>query len=137
MVRKLSILLAATGAVIALTAMHPAAAQADFKVCNQSGEHISVAIAYHDAEAGNWVSRGWWNLNDGECKTPVGGDLKDQYYYLYADGDQHTWTGDHEFCVDSDNAFTLDESDTTCDYTNERFFEIDTGNDVSFTYTFH
>jgi uncharacterized membrane protein len=137
MLRKLSIVFTATAAVVAIAAMRPAPAQAAFTVCNQSGERVSVAIAYHDADADTWVSRGWWNLDNGECKTPVGGDLKDEYYYLFGNGDVHTWTGSHDFCVDDDNAFTLNDADTECSYTNHEFFEVDTGDDTSFTYTFH
>lgn len=136
MLRTYGIWISAAAAVCALAALRPAPALADFEVCNESGEHISVAIAYHDADAGNWVSRGWWNIDDGECKTPIGGDLRDEYYYLYADGDQHYWKGDYSFCVDGSNAFTLNQADTTCDYTMDGFFEIDTGNATSYTYTF-
>jgi len=134
--RRLAPLFSAAAAALALAAFRPAPALADFEVCNQSGEHISVAIAYHDKDAGNWVARGWWNLDDGECKTPVGGDLSDRYYYLYADGDQHTWTGSNQFCVDNEHAFTLNEADTTCDYSMVNFFEVDTGELDSYTYTF-
>jgi len=123
-------------ALFVLAAARPTPALASFKICNSSGEHIAVAIAYHDADAGNWVSRGWWNLDDGECKTPIGGDLKDKYYYVYGDGDSHVWKGEHQFCVDNNNKFTLNESDTTCDYDYEGFFEIDTGDAATYTYTF-
>ena len=131
-------LAAGVGAVafFLVAAAHPAPAQAAFKVCNSSGEHISVAIAYHDRDANNWVSRGWWNLADGECKTPLGGDLKNKYYYLYGDGDAHYWHGDNSFCVDNHDAFTLNEADATCDYDYEKFFEIDTGDASDYTYTF-
>jgi len=136
MIRKLTVALAASAALFVVAAAHPTPAAASFKVCNQSGESVSVAVAYHDADSGSWVSRGWWNIGDGECKTPIGGDLKNQYYYLYGDGDQHTWTGSHEFCVDNDKAFTLDESDNVCDYAWESFFEINTGDLTTYTYTF-
>jgi uncharacterized membrane protein len=137
MTRNLPLTFAAAATLFILVALRPAPAKADFQICNQSGEHVSVAIAYHDKDSGNWVSRGWWNLDDGECKTPVGGDLKDEYYYLYGDGDQHYWKGTYSFCVDNANAFTLNEADTTCDYDMVDFFEIDTGDALSYTYTFH
>ena len=134
--RKLWIVAASAAALFVITAAHPAPALATFKICNSSGEKVAVAIAYHDADANNWVSRGWWNLADGECKTPLGGDLKNKYYYLYGDGDQHVWKGSHSFCVDNKNAFTLNEADTTCDYDYEGFFEVDTGDASGYTYTF-
>lgn len=136
MIRKLIVTLTATAALAVLAAVHPAPAAASFKLCNQSGEKVSVAIAYHDKESDNWVSRGWWNLDDGACVTPLAGSLKNQYYYIYGDGDQHYWRGEHSFCVDNDHKFTLNEADTTCSYDYEKFFEVDTGDSSSFTYTF-
>lgn len=135
-IRKISLIAAMAASLLSVAAFRPAPAMAEFEVCNKSGEHISVAIAYHDQDAGNWVSRGWWNIDDGECKTPVGGDLKDRYYYLYGDGDEHFWKGSNSFCVDNSNAFTLNEADTTCDYDMVNFFEVDTGDLDSYTYTF-
>lgn len=134
--RKFFYGLCGAAALFLVTAAHPAPALADFKICNSSGEKVSVAIAYHDADSGNWVSRGWWNLDDGECKTPLGGNLKNKYYYLYGDGDQHVWKGSNSFCVDNQDAFTLNEADTTCNYDFENFFEIDTGDASTYTYTF-
>ena len=133
-----TLLIAATtaAALFIAVAANPAPARADFKICNSSGENVSVAIAYHDRDAGNWVSRGWWNIASGECKTPLSGDLQDQYYYLYGDGDQHYWKGEHSFCVDNNDKFTLNEADTTCNYDYEGFFEIDTGDSTEYTYTF-
>ena len=136
MLRKLALTGAAAAALFVAAALHPAPAQANLNICNDSGEKIWVAIAYHDRDAGNWVSRGWWTIDSGECKTPLGGNLTNQYYYLFGDGDQHYWSGNHSFCVDSNNAFSLNQADTTCDYTTKDFFEVDTGDNTSYTYTF-
>ena len=134
--RKLLIAASSAAALFVIAAAHPATAMADFKICNQSSEKISVAIAYHDQDAGNWVSRGWWNVDPGECKTPLSGELRDRYYYLYGDGEQHYWSGEHSFCVDNSDKFTLNEADTTCDYDYEGFIEVDTGDSTGYTYTF-
>ena len=134
--RKLLFAGLGAAALFIVAAAHPAPALADFRICNQSGEKISVAIAYHDQDANNWVSRGWWNLDAGECKTPLSGELRDKYYYLYGDGEQHYWSGQHSFCVDNSDKFTLNEADATCDYDYEGFFEIDTGDATGYTYTF-
>lgn len=134
--RRLFVVAASVAVLFVVAAAHPAPALASFKVCNNSGEHVAVAIAYHDKEADNWVSRGWWNLDNGECKTPLAGNLKNKYYYIYGDGDSHYWKGDHSFCVDNNNKFTLNEADSTCDYDYEGFFEVDTGDASSYTYTF-
>ncbi len=134
--RRLFVVAGISAALLVVAAAHPAPALASFKICNSSGEGVAVAIAYHDKESDNWVSRGWWNLKDGECKTPLSGNLKNKYYYLYGDGDSHIWKGEHSFCVDNDNKFTLNEADSTCDYDYEGFFEVDTGDASSYTYTF-
>src|ERR1700687_3736661 len=110
---KLFIGAAGAAALFLVAASQPSPAMAAFKICNNSGEHVAVAIAYHDKDASNWISRGWWNLADGECKTPLAGNLKNKYYYLYGDGDSHYWHGETSFCVDNKSAFTLNESDTT------------------------
>jgi uncharacterized membrane protein len=134
------IAVAAAGAIalFALTALHPAPALADFRVCNQSGEKIAVAIAYFGSDDDGWVSEGWWNLADGECATPISKDLDNRYYYLFADGDQHTWTGDYDNCVDPSTAFTLKHADSDCNFAKKSFFKVDTGDtSTSYTYTFH
>jgi len=135
-VRRLLAVCLGVIALFAAAAARPAPALADFKICNESGERIAAAIAYNDPDSQNWVSRGWWNLDDGECKTLLGGVLKDKYYYLRGDGDAHYWGGEYKFCVDNNNKFTLNEADSTCDYDYEAFFKIDTGDASSYTYTF-
>jgi uncharacterized membrane protein len=136
MMRRFLVIAASAVALFIVAAARPAPAMAAFKLCNTSGEKVSVAIAYHDKESDNWVSRGWWNIADGECKTPLPGDLKNKYYYIYGDGEKNTWTGSHTFCVDNKNAFTLNQADTTSDYDYEKFFEVDTGDASGYTYTF-
>jgi uncharacterized membrane protein len=112
-----------------------APARADFEVCNESGEHISVAIAYYDEGNDSMVSEGWWNMDSGDCKTPVEGNLQDKYYYVYAESDEHTWTGSHEFCLNPEHRFTLYDVDTRCDYAWTKFFQVDTGDADNYTQT--
>ena len=119
----------------AVAALTSAPASADFQVCNQSGEHISVAIAYYDSSTDSILSEGWWNIDSGDCKTPVSGDLSDKYYYLYAESDQHTWTGSQSLCLNPVHKFTFYDADTTCDYSWMHFFRVDTGDAVSYTHT--
>ena len=123
-------------AVIAgIAAITSAPASADFQVCNESGEHISVAIAYYDSSTDSMVSEGWWNMDSGNCKATISGNLDDKYYYLYAESDQHTWTGSHDMCLNPEHKFTLFDVDTSCDYTWEKFFQVDTGDAESYTHT--
>jgi hypothetical protein len=81
-----------------------------------------------------WQSRGWWNLNAGECTVVVGGDLQNRYYYYYAHtSDGREWNGPHTFCV-LDQAFTIGQA---CPPSNEKGFgQIDTGESDSFTQGF-
>ena len=121
--------------LVAVAAFTSAPASADFQVCNESGEHIAVAIAYYDELTDSYVSEGWWNIDSGSCKTPVSGKLQNEYYYLYAESDQHTWTGGHSMCLDPVHEFTLYDVDTSCDYSYKDFFRVDTGDYVSYTET--
>jgi len=124
-----------TAVVLAIAAFTSAPAKADFQVCNESGEHISVAIAYYDAANDSMMSEGWWNMDSGDCKTPLDGDLKNKYYYVYAESNEHTWTGSHNFCLNPEHRFTLYDVDTRCDYSWTKFFQVDTGDADNYTQT--
>lgn len=61
------------------------AAQADFRVCNQSPQRLDIALAYPQPPLG-WTSEGWWSLAVGQCTTLLRSPLSSRYYYLYATG---------------------------------------------------
>ena len=44
----------------AVAAVQAAPALADFRMCNNTANRVSVSLAYTDGQA--WVSEGWWNL---------------------------------------------------------------------------
>ena len=137
MLKRLALITFGAAVILASSALLPSPAFASFRVCNDSGEKISVALAYFGSDADGWTSEGWWNLDDGECATPIGGDLDNRYYYLYANGEKHKWTGDYTNCVDPDNSFTLKHADSDCNYAKRSFFKVDTGTtSTSYTYTF-
>jgi uncharacterized membrane protein len=108
-------------------------AEAQLKLCNDSSETISMALAYR--EDGQVVSRGWYTAKPGECPTVVGGALQNRYYYVRAEGTQgHGWGGDYAFCV-SDVRFTHLGDDCAGDGLERRkFFVIDTGLNASWTH---
>ena len=56
----------------------PAAAQAELKFCNKTKDQVNVAVGYKVGE--DWTSEGWWTIEPGSCKVPVGGVLKNRYY---------------------------------------------------------
>jgi uncharacterized membrane protein len=82
------------------------AAQAEFRICNQSTVLRSVAIGY--SAEGTWTSEGWWIIKPGACAVPIKTPLKNRYIYWRA-----TTPGEefqHEsymFCVTS-QPFTIE-----------------------------
>ena len=120
---------------LALTAT-PAAAQ--LRVCNQSSETISRAVAYRDRQPeGRFISRGWYVAKPGECPTVVGGPLRERYYYLRGNGTQgSTWGGTVRMCTANDKFSYTGEAD--CErsgFKSEDFFVIDSGASTAMTFT--
>ena len=108
----------------------PTAAQAELKFCNKTKGQVNVAVGYKVGE--DWTSEGWWTIEPGSCKVPVGGVLKNRYYYYYADSDSKVWDGDFIFCT-QDTKFTI-QSDKDCKsrgYAPEGFRELDIGEATS------
>ncbi len=128
---RLGILLLCSFAFIALDTPP---AQADLRLCNKTSNRIGVAIGYFDKR--EWVSEGWWNIETGACEILLNGDLEAQYYYVYAldydRGDE--WKGRVAMCT-QDKEFTI-RGEKDCDkrgYTKTKFFEVDTGDQQSWT----
>ena len=119
-------LLASLG--LALVAATPAAA--DLRMCNNTANRMSVAVAYTDGQ--NWASEGWWNLKSLDCVTVLRGPLAAQYYYVYAmDERGGEWKGKAFMCT-SDREFKI-EGRQDCyrrGYDRTGFFEVDTGKDA-------
>lgn len=121
--------IALLGTMMMVSFAGPAAAE--LNICNKSTRRtVSVAVAYKDGS--RWVSRGWWTLQQGECKTPIGGNLSNRYYYYYAHGDGGSWAGDHRFCTISAK-FEL-YNPKSCDNGNFKgFAELDVEGKTSWT----
>jgi uncharacterized membrane protein len=118
---------AALAAAIGMTATH---ARADFRVCNNSTNRISVSLAYTDGET--WISEGWWNLKPAGCETLVRGPLAAEYYYVYA-MDEHAgeWKGKAFMCT-RDREFRIigREDCFVRGFDRTGFFEVDTGKEA-------
>ena len=72
---------AAVPAALLLTGWaHPV--KADFRLCNNTGSRVGVAIGYKDNEG--WTTEGWWNVSTRSCETLLRGALVARYYYIYA-----------------------------------------------------
>ncbi len=102
-------------------------AYADLRVCNQTGNPVSIALGYR-AERG-WQSEGWWIANPQQCATVYQGDLPGRYYYMFVADDigGGAWDGGHFMCT-RDESFTIFGVDDCLARGYERtgFFEVDT-----------
>lgn len=119
-------------AVLAVT-LAPAAAFADFRLCNATNSRVGVAIGYYQ-NGKNWISEGWWNISSSNCETLLKGPLIARYYYVYALDYDHggEWGGTSYMCTRS-REFTI-RGINHCrarGYDRTGFFEIDTGDQRS------
>lgn len=119
-------------AVLAPLAVFPAAA--DFRLCNNTGSRVGVAIGYKDGDT--WVTEGWWNMSARTCETLLRGALAARYYYVYAiDYDRGgEWSGKAYMCT-RDKEFTIRGIEDCLARGLDRagFFEVDTGDQRSWT----
>ena len=105
-----------------------APAAADFRLCNNTGSRVGVAIGYKDADG--WTTEGWWNLPSRSCETVLKGNLVARYYYVYAIDYDHggEWIGQAFMCT-RDKEFTI-RGIGDClarGFDRTGFFEVDTG----------
>jgi uncharacterized membrane protein len=125
--------LAALAAFALVTASaHPA--RADFRLCNNTGSRVGVALGYKDAEG--WTTEGWWNISARSCDTLLRGALVARYYYIYAvDYDRGgEWSG-QAFMCSREKEFTIRGNDNCLarGYDRTGFFEVDTGEQRTWT----
>ncbi len=120
--------LAAGGLLMAVLATTPA--RADLRVCNQTGNQVSIALGYR-AERG-WQSEGWWVAPPGQCAVVFQGDLNQvnsSFFYIFAADDigGGAWEGQVFMCT-RDESFTIfGEGDCLArGYERTGFFEVDT-----------
>ncbi len=114
-------------AVLALVSLVPGTARAGLEICNNTQVRQTVAIGYKSGD--DWVSEGWWNIDANDCKTLVGGDLKQRFYYFLAKSSGWNFTDENiAFCTASE-VFTIigDENCTERGYDKGYFSKIDTG----------
>jgi uncharacterized membrane protein len=118
----------------ALVLLFAAPAVADFRLCNNTGSRVGIAIGYKDADG--WTTEGWWNLSARSCETLVKGQLVARFYYVYAvDYDRGgEWSGKAFMCT-RDKEFTIRgiEDCLARGYDRTGFFEVDTSEQRSWT----
>src|SRR5262245_20037990 len=128
-------LLAATVVAIFLIGAETPAL-ADFRLCNQTPSRVGIAIGYKDKDG--WTTEGWWNLPTKTCETLLRGTLVARYYYVYGvDYDRGgEWSGQAYMCT-RDKEFTVrgTEDCLARGYDRTGFFEVDTGQQQSWTVT--
>lgn len=109
-------------------------ARADFRLCNNTGSRVGIAIGYKEGEA--WMTEGWWNLSSRSCETILRGTLTSQFYYVYAiDYDRGgEWSGKAFMCT-RDKEFTIRgvEDCLARGFDKTGFFEVDTTSQPSWT----
>ena len=119
--------LGVAAAVCFILALGAEPARADFRLCNNSSQRVSVALSYTDGS--QWITEGWWNLKPTACETLLRGALAAQFYYVYGmderggewKGKAYMCTRDREFRIIGRNNCLVRGYDRT------GFFEIDTG----------
>jgi uncharacterized membrane protein len=123
---------AALPALFLLASLHPA--WADFRLCNNTGSRVGVALGYKDADG--WTTEGWWNVSARTCDTLLRGELVARYYYIYAiDYDRGgEWSG-HAFMCSREKEFTIrgTENCLARGYDKTGYFEVDTNEQRSWT----
>jgi len=134
MIRRIAVALILTvlAAIAAGATATPAAA--DFRLCNNTGSRVGVAVGYKDADG--WTTEGWWNIASRTCETLLRGALVARYYYIYAVDYDHggEWSGQAFMCT-RDKEFTVRGTEDCLARGLDRtgFFEVDTGEQQSWT----
>jgi uncharacterized membrane protein len=109
-------------------------AAADFRLCNNTGSRVGIAVGYKDADG--WTTEGWWNLSARSCETLLRGGLVARFYYIYAiDYDRGgEWSGQAYMCS-RDKEFTIRGTEDCLARGFDRigYFEVDTGEQRSWT----
>lgn len=109
-------------------------AHADLRICNKSESRVGISIGYRSDRG--WTTEGWWNLEPTSCEVILPGDLKSQYYYMFAvDYDEGgEWAGSAYMCT-ADKIYTIHgiKDCLARGFQRTGFFEIDTGTQTSWT----
>src|SRR6202035_3421862 len=134
--RRLAAARALTGGalVMAAVALTAQPARADFRLCNNTGNRVGIAVGYKENEG--WTTEGWWNISARSCETVLRGALVARFYYIYAVDYDHggEWSGQAFMCT-REKEFTIRGSGDWLARGFDRtgFFEVDSGEQQSWT----
>lgn len=116
-----------------ITLFLPLAATAELRLCNEAPFQVSTAVGY--LENGQWHSRGWYNIDPGQCAVAIGGALTNRYYYVHGHStSRHVWGDNYWFCTR--NAMFTISGTADCvarGYESTKFYSVDTANAQSYT----
>jgi uncharacterized membrane protein len=118
------------GTIVCALVLVTGVARADFRICNNTANRVSIALAYTTGDT--WTTEGWWNIKANNCDTLVRGALTAQYYYVYGmDERGGEWKGKTFMCT-RDHEFKIEgiENCYARGYDRTGFFEVDTGKDA-------
>lgn len=98
------------------------------QVISEKSHPIWVAIAYYENDDSftGWFSRGWYEIEPGETKVLIGGDLEYNTYYFYAydtRGAEWKGAGKYSFIVDNSNAFEIKNANKSYQLKDDREFK--------------
>ncbi len=128
---RLAKVLALTSLFISIAA---APVLADLRVCNKTSSTVGLAIGYQIND--EWISEGWWNLEQGNCETVLKGILMKSSYLIHAiDYDKGGKWGGEKFMCTQDVEFKIKGVKECVARGFERtgFFEIDTAGKQDYT----
>ena len=111
-----------------------------YKFCNQTQERVWAAIGFQ--KKSEWISRGWWAIEPGDCAKVIKDALTEQNYYVHAlvdrqDGEHILSGGQQELCT-AEVKFDI-KGREDCEvrgYTSAGFGKVETGKSKSWTQTF-
>lgn len=134
LLRRLTPAVAFAALLLSLLCVSATPAAADFRLCNNTGSRVGIALGYKDNEG--WVTEGWWNVSSKACETLLRGTLVARFYYIYAiDYDRGgEWSG-QAFMCSRDKEFTIKGTEDCLARGFDRtgYFEVDTGEQRAWT----
>jgi uncharacterized membrane protein len=112
--------------LLAVTLALPSAGQAALDLCNDTTAAQRVAIGFQ--EAGDWTSKGWWDLPAGSCTEVLSSASISRFYYLRVETEGWAFTDDRlGFCVaDTDFEIKGEDGCARRGFRQENFARIDT-----------
>ena len=118
------------------------------RLCNGYTRRISTVIMFYapeecGGEGGEFLMRGWWNIDPGTCVLVHGEDLEDvnRFWYVFADAPDGTfWAGPFGATVPTDmpfdQCFGTGVGGASSAFQSIGFREIDIGDAEDLTLTF-